>query len=282
MGSSFGYQYQYYQQEPQQQEQESYYMRRLSYTDMLSQSEASLSDGEQQETPSPMIDYYEDKTLVSCGGVGLDYASSCFYQPFHNNMINEMYLSPSHLLYTNEATTTAYHYPIQQQQQQQTLEFYSSPLSSFGSCDVPSPSPSPSFTSLSSSSLPSCATPTTTIDSATTTTAKVVKKKQSKRSCSASTSTRVRKEPSHATSTAAAAVLKSFECTERGCRKVFKRSEHLKRHVRSIHTKEKPFECPYQACCKRFSRSDNLNQHIRIHRPSDKISKMQRKRNQRQ
>ncbi|KAI8082734.1 uncharacterized protein BX664DRAFT_237566, partial [Halteromyces radiatus] len=59
--------------------------------------------------------------------------------------------------------------------------------------------------------------------------------------------------------------LKTFECTEDDCGKVFKRSEHLKRHVRSIHTREKPFECPYQACCKRFSRSDNLNQHIRIH-----------------
>ncbi|KAI8329723.1 hypothetical protein BC941DRAFT_331332, partial [Chlamydoabsidia padenii] len=58
---------------------------------------------------------------------------------------------------------------------------------------------------------------------------------------------------------------KNFECTEGDCQKVFKRSEHLKRHIRSIHTKEKPFECPYQSCCKRFSRSDNLNQHIRIH-----------------
>ncbi|KAI9486869.1 MAG: hypothetical protein EXX96DRAFT_475757 [Benjaminiella poitrasii] len=57
-----------------------------------------------------------------------------------------------------------------------------------------------------------------------------------------------------------------FTCTADGCGKVFKRSEHLKRHIRSIHTLEKPFECPYQNCNKRFSRSDNLNQHIRIHR----------------
>ncbi|KAI9313831.1 hypothetical protein BX666DRAFT_2030002 [Dichotomocladium elegans] len=59
-----------------------------------------------------------------------------------------------------------------------------------------------------------------------------------------------------------------FTCTTDGCGKVFKRSEHLKRHIRSIHTLEKPFECPYQSCSKRFSRSDNLNQHIRIHRHS--------------
>ncbi|KAI8375991.1 uncharacterized protein BYT42DRAFT_466725, partial [Radiomyces spectabilis] len=56
-----------------------------------------------------------------------------------------------------------------------------------------------------------------------------------------------------------------FVCTSDHCGKAFKRSEHLKRHIRSIHTQEKPFECPYQACGKRFSRSDNLNQHIRIH-----------------
>ncbi|KAG0330141.1 hypothetical protein BGZ99_008004 [Dissophora globulifera] len=59
---------------------------------------------------------------------------------------------------------------------------------------------------------------------------------------------------------------KVFTCWFDDCGKIFKRSEHLKRHVRSIHTMEKPFECPIQNCPKRFSRSDNLNQHIRIHR----------------
>ncbi|KAF8976620.1 zf-C2H2 Zinc finger, C2H2 type [Entomortierella lignicola] len=59
---------------------------------------------------------------------------------------------------------------------------------------------------------------------------------------------------------------KVFTCRVDDCGKVFKRSEHLKRHVRSIHTLEKPFPCPIHNCPKRFSRSDNLNQHIRIHR----------------
>ncbi|KAI0218874.1 hypothetical protein L0F63_003455, partial [Massospora cicadina] len=36
------------------------------------------------------------------------------------------------------------------------------------------------------------------------------------------------------------------------CTKVFKRSEHLKRHMKSIHSNEKP--------------ADNLSQHLRIHR----------------
>ncbi|KAF9195550.1 hypothetical protein BGZ50_004350 [Haplosporangium sp. Z 11] len=59
---------------------------------------------------------------------------------------------------------------------------------------------------------------------------------------------------------------KVFTCRFEDCGKIFKRSEHLKRHVRSIHTLEKPFACPIQNCPKSFSRSDNLNQHIRIHR----------------
>ncbi|KAI7867411.1 hypothetical protein BDF14DRAFT_1968018 [Spinellus fusiger] len=63
---------------------------------------------------------------------------------------------------------------------------------------------------------------------------------------------------------------KSFQCKYIGCGKAFKRSEHLKRHDRSIHTLEKPFGCPYAACSKKFSRSDNLNQHIRIHRHTGK------------
>ncbi|KAF9360498.1 hypothetical protein BGX26_009046 [Mortierella sp. AD094] len=57
-----------------------------------------------------------------------------------------------------------------------------------------------------------------------------------------------------------------FTCGVEECGRLFKRSEHLKRHVRSVHTLEKPFGCPFLACPKRFSRSDNLNQHIRIHR----------------
>ncbi|KAG0366443.1 hypothetical protein BGZ54_005353 [Gamsiella multidivaricata] len=57
-----------------------------------------------------------------------------------------------------------------------------------------------------------------------------------------------------------------FTCILDDCGKLFKRSEHLKRHVRSVHTLEKPFLCSHPGCLKRFSRSDNLNQHVRIHR----------------
>ena len=54
---------------------------------------------------------------------------------------------------------------------------------------------------------------------------------------------------------------KTFICTL--CSRRFRRQEHLKRHYRSLHTREKPFECT--DCGKKFSRSDNLSQHRRTH-----------------
>ncbi|GAA5998241.1 uncharacterized protein JCM10292_001066 [Rhodotorula paludigena] len=59
---------------------------------------------------------------------------------------------------------------------------------------------------------------------------------------------------------------KIFLCKVPGCGKCFKRSEHLKRHIRSIHTNEKPFMCQWPNCNRFFSRHDNLNQHLRVHR----------------
>lgn len=59
---------------------------------------------------------------------------------------------------------------------------------------------------------------------------------------------------------------KLFICEVFGCGKCFRRSEHLKRHVRSIHTNDKPYDCPWSVCMKSFSRHDNLNQHLKVHR----------------
>ncbi|KAJ7055621.1 STE like transcription factor-domain-containing protein, partial [Mycena amicta] len=55
---------------------------------------------------------------------------------------------------------------------------------------------------------------------------------------------------------------KAFVCPLFSCGRLFKRMEHLRRHLRT-HTMERPFACP--RCNKRFSRSDNLNQHVRTH-----------------
>lgn len=62
---------------------------------------------------------------------------------------------------------------------------------------------------------------------------------------------------------------KYFECPLSTCDKVFKRLEHMKRHLRT-HTLERPYLC--DTCGKRFSRSDNLAQHRKTHKPKQQHS----------
>ncbi|KAJ7028093.1 STE12-like C2H2 type Zn-finger transcription factor [Mycena alexandri] len=62
---------------------------------------------------------------------------------------------------------------------------------------------------------------------------------------------------------------KAFICPLFSCGRLFKRMEHLRRHLRT-HTMERPFACP--RCSKRFSRSDNLNQHVRTHVRAEGLS----------
>lgn len=64
---------------------------------------------------------------------------------------------------------------------------------------------------------------------------------------------------------------KGFSCPLLSCGRLFKRLEHLKRHVRT-HTQERPYECA--RCAKRFSRSDNLTQHIKTHEKADRGERM--------
>lgn len=56
--------------------------------------------------------------------------------------------------------------------------------------------------------------------------------------------------------------IKHFDCDY--CGRRFKRQEHLKRHIRSLHLNNKPYDCKF--CDKKFSRSDNFNQHLKIHK----------------
>lgn len=74
-----------------------------------------------------------------------------------------------------------------------------------------------------------------------------------------------------------------YKCVVAECSKCFARGEHLKRHVRSIHTNEKreniflsrpsfltsllvAHKCPHPGCGKGFSRHDNLGQHMKVHK----------------
>ncbi|EKM84308.1 hypothetical protein AGABI1DRAFT_124630 [Agaricus bisporus var. burnettii JB137-S8] len=59
---------------------------------------------------------------------------------------------------------------------------------------------------------------------------------------------------------------RTYVCKVEGCGKCFHRGEHLKRHIRSIHTHEKPFKCTYPSCGKFFNRHDNLLQHLKVHK----------------
>ncbi|CAJ0637836.1 2533_t:CDS:1, partial [Entrophospora sp. SA101] len=63
--------------------------------------------------------------------------------------------------------------------------------------------------------------------------------------------------------------MKTYPCPLQSCGRLFKRLEHLKRHVRT-HTMERPYSC--SVCGKRFSRSDNLAQHRKTHERSSSNS----------
>ncbi|GAW04061.1 Zinc finger protein MSN4 [Lentinula edodes] len=67
---------------------------------------------------------------------------------------------------------------------------------------------------------------------------------------------------------------RSYVCSVEGCGKCFHRGEHLKRHIRSIHTHDKPFKCTYPECDKNFNRHDNLLQHLKVHKQAQATAAM--------
>ncbi|KAJ2719388.1 hypothetical protein GGI07_005245 [Coemansia sp. Benny D115] len=62
----------------------------------------------------------------------------------------------------------------------------------------------------------------------------------------------------------AAADVRQYKCGLQSCLAVFKRPEHLKRHMLT-HTQSRPFRCDAPGCGKRFSRRDNYVTHTKKH-----------------
>ena len=58
---------------------------------------------------------------------------------------------------------------------------------------------------------------------------------------------------------------KKFACTYPGCRAEYKKSSHLKCHLRR-HAGERPYECTWEGCEWKFCRSDELSRHMRSHK----------------
>jgi hypothetical protein len=241
------------------------YMRRFSYADLLSNhSEASLSDYEQQ-TPSPSNDYedymfqqhqpmlhpqlqhpldeqkrrmsmIEQATLYSQQQQPSSYLLPTDYLNVSNTNAHAQSLLPSSLGYASTTGMNHSYYPQQQRSMSYSagdvmsslipsmFDYHmtggaSTPMTLEGS-DMMS-FDTPSSSSSSSDPMSSSSSPT-----------QVKLTKSGKVKQCRSRGRRVSSSPTLGCS-------KMFTCKQDDCGKVFKRSEHLKRHIRSIHTLEK-------------------------------------------
>ncbi|KAI1179603.1 hypothetical protein F4777DRAFT_574908 [Nemania sp. FL0916] len=68
--------------------------------------------------------------------------------------------------------------------------------------------------------------------------------------------------PNHTEESSTTAISRGFECTVPDCGKVFRRKEHLTRHLKS-HDTELQYEC--HICGRRYARSDVLKRHVEFH-----------------
>ncbi|CEG80513.1 hypothetical protein RMATCC62417_14837 [Rhizopus microsporus] len=64
---------------------------------------------------------------------------------------------------------------------------------------------------------------------------------------------------------------RKYACPYLGCNKAFTRSNHVDRHINSVHTKAEGFECPF--CRKQFTREDHFDRHLSTHKKQAKDMK---------
>ena len=63
--------------------------------------------------------------------------------------------------------------------------------------------------------------------------------------------------------------VKNYACefadcmSKNGKKKMFKRREHVKRHIDTVHLKKKQFRCWVPGCNSSFTRNDNLTTHLK-------------------
>lgn len=224
----------------------SYYQqmeRRLSYSDYLScSSQGSFSDYE--HSPATLSEEYPSPSPSTTG-----------HQNHHHHHQQQKYFVPSMSnMYSYHPPTMVppvsshpfdcmvdYHQHMMFKQQQQPQPVYDSMYNhhhqyQHHASDASSPSPSSSSTA-NSSPIASPKMPCQVNSTAAPVGGgkkKVTKSTRAKRNAvSRVTKQQQQQQPEDDAS------LKTFSCEHHDCGKVFKRAEHLKRHIRSIHTREK-------------------------------------------
>jgi hypothetical protein len=202
--------------------------RRMSYTDYLSgQSEGSASDYE-QSTPSP-LNVYEDYNMMK-------EKYQCMQQQPYLEQNNFSSFPP---LYPHDSTAFVLPAP-----QSQNVFYYPTPLLDINTFEYPSTNVFDAFSKFKSEEKYT-ATPTLEKDEQDSFHSSRSSSPDMSKSAVVPLKSSCRRKVTKPRSKRAGSVcsevmdIKSFRCEYDQCEKVFKRSEHLKRHIRSIHTKEK-------------------------------------------